>query len=139
MPGSISDSAQKTAWYFGCIDSYGHWLFNDRGKKIYRDEETQIPDAWKRLMDGGLLRNGKITAVDGKVFWTCAKDKWLAFYWWDKSVDHRPGSNSGFYVHGFEYTERIDALAFACGRFPQVVYRQKYLLVLADVTWPHSS
>ncbi|CAM6006561.1 unnamed protein product [Sphagnum balticum] len=68
----------------------------------------------------------------GKVYWTCGgKDAfWYAFYWWDRSVDSRPGSNSGFYVRGFDWKKPQEAFDFACEQFPHIVARQKFPLDL---------
>lgn len=96
-------------------------------------------------MDGGLLNNGKRSDVyDGKVFWTCGgrdlkTDLWFAFYWWDRSIDRRGASNSGFYVHGFPWPEAEAAFAFACSQWPQVITRQRQPLVLQGspyMAWP---
>ena len=84
-------------------------------------------------MDTGLLKNGKRPdMIDGKVFWTCggAKAFWYAFYWWDRSIDSRHGSNSGFYVLGFGWPETSAAFAYACSQFPHIVARQKAALEL---------
>lgn len=65
------------------------------------------------------------------MFWTCGgKPLWLAFFWWDRSIDKRGASNSGFYVRGFEHTDRQAALDYAGTVFPDVVSRQKHPLVL---------
>ena len=121
------------ALYFGCMDHAGHYLHDQRGCVIW-DRPDGCP--WDMpLMDGGLLRNGgRKDVVDGRVFWTCGgpsiNDIWLAFYWWDRSVDKRGACNSGFYVHGFKHTEPDAAFAFACHQFPKVVERQQFPLVI---------
>lgn len=68
----------------------------------------------------------------GKVYWTIANGYWLAFVWWDRSVDDRPGSNSGFYVQGFDGAQKQEAFAFALKQFPHVADRQKYPLIIAN-------
>jgi hypothetical protein len=87
-------------------------------------------------MDTGLLKNGKIPdVVSGKVYWTCGGDKsfWYAFYWWDRSVDSRGSSNSGFYVRGFGYPEMQEAFDYACSLFSNVIARQPHPLVLQNI------
>jgi hypothetical protein len=123
----------KVALYFGCWRQAGHFLHDVGGGHIYRiDEVFDLP--WDEgLMDTGLLRNGKVPdAPDGRVYWTCggAKAFWYAFYWWDRSVDHRGACNSGFYVRGFGWPEAQAAFDYACAQFPHVVERQNHPLVL---------
>lgn len=126
----------KTAYYFGCIEIAGHFLHSEGGQTVYRPAK-QVPGLpWVGHMDCGLLENGEHKdRPDGVVHWTCGADRegkrvWHAFYWWDRSVDSRPGSNSGFYVKGFEIEEREEAFEFACKTWPDVVARQKHPLVL---------
>lgn len=125
----------KLALYFGCWRELGHYLrFPGRTVRLSDRDELALP--WSdSLMDGGLLKNGKRPDVyDGKVFWTAggAKAFWYAFYWWDKSIDRRPGSNSGFYVRGFGWPEAQEAFDYACSEFPTVVARQTPALVLQN-------
>lgn len=123
--------AQKLALYFGCRNSIGHYFQSDR-ETLW--ETSLVPGfPWTlHHLDGGLLKNGKRPDVyDGKVFWTCGGDpRWLAFFWWDNSVDRRAGSNSGLYVRGFDFTERQVALDYASTVFPHVIARQHQPLVL---------
>jgi len=122
----------ELALYFGCRDVAGHFLRSER-ETIY--EPSSVPGfPWNEgHLDSGLLKNGKHPDVyDGKVFWTCGGRPllWLAFFWWDNSVDRRGGSNSGFYVRGFDVAGRQAALDYACTIFPKVVARQRQPLVL---------
>lgn len=48
---------------------------------------------------------------------------WTLVGWWDRSVDHRPGSNSLFLVEGVRWAPA--ALAVAGCAFPSVVARQQ--------------
>jgi len=102
----------------------------------YWDEKAFQGFPWSMShMDTGLLRNGKrADKYDGKVFWTCGgkNELWFAFFWWDRSVDSRSGSNSGFYIRGFEFSEKADALEYAIRSFPNVVARQRHPLVLQE-------
>lgn len=123
----------RLALYFGCRDTPGHFLQNTT-QTIYEPSRAGCP--WSLgLMDGGLLNNGRHPDVyDGKVFWTCGGRPvlWLAFVWWDNSVDRRGASNSGFYVRGFEIKERQAALDYAGEQFPRVIARQKFPLALQE-------
>lgn len=131
------DTAGKLALYFGCWDRVGHYLHHQDGKTIY-DPKVQLAGfPWSvGLLDGGLLNNGKRADIcDGKVFWTCGGSTfWYAFFWWDRSVDGRGASNSGFYVRGFGWPEARWAFDYACAAFPKVVARQKQPLALQAPT-----
>jgi hypothetical protein len=91
----------KLALYFG-YGAGGHFLRGNgrRDSLVPKRDYPGFPWTISHL-DTGLLRNGKIPdKPDGRIFWTCvgsdvATDLWYAFYWWDRSGDSRPGSNSG--------------------------------------------
>ena len=123
----------KTALYFGCLDGPGHYLHFAGRRTLAPEDVPGFP--WSiGLLDTGLLKNGKHADIyDGKVFWTCGGSTsfWYAFFWWDRSVDTRGGSNSGFYVRGFGWPEAQDAFNFACEIFPKIISRQKYPLILS--------
>ena len=124
----------KLALYFGYARSGGHFLhFADRRRSL-SDPKRDIPGfPWDiGLLDTGLLNNGKHSDIyDGCVFWTCGGNPlWLAFFWWDRSGDTRPNSNSGFYVRGFNVADLQAAFDYASSIFPSVVTRQKYPLVI---------
>lgn len=121
----------KRAFYFGCLGGLGHFFHDGQRRSTWTEHVPGFPWSMGHL-DGGLLNNGKRRDVyDGKVYWTCGGTPlWLAFYWWDNSVDSRGASNSGFYVQGFGHTEPAEAFAFACGQWPEVVRRQRQPLVL---------
>lgn len=126
---------KRLALYFG-YGSGGHFLRGLRRSSL--DPQTDCPGfPWgPQHLDSGLLVNGNIPdQPDGRVWWTCGyhgsdhdDDLWHAFYWWDRSGDSRPASNSGFYVRGFTLAERPEAFLFACNAWPEVVARQHYPL-----------
>ncbi len=120
------------ALYFGAGRD-GHFLRGPRRSTL--NPQREYPDfPWSlELLDCGLLKNGKVPdRPDGRVHWVCGgrPNLWHAFFWWDRSADHRPGSNSGFYVSGFGPDDKAEAFAFACAACPQVVTRQRHPLVL---------
>jgi hypothetical protein len=156
------------AFYYGCWDGPGHYLHNDQSQTLYsreyktangsplrgpkhRYEIKGLP--WgEEHMDAGLLKNGRRPDIyDGKLYWTCggAGLFWFAFFWWDNSIDTRPGSNSGFYVEmdwcihniipkGEQIPQsalkayRDEALAYACKAFPGVIARQRVKLEVQE-------
>lgn len=127
----------KTALYWGCWGSIGHYLHQPNGRTIYRAKDKIAGFPWSEsLLDGGLLKNGKHRDVDdGKVFWTCGGSPfWYAFFWWDRSIDHRGASNSGLYVRGFGWPEAQAAFDYGCTQFPKVIARQKHPLILQNDT-----
>lgn len=132
----------KQAFYFGCADNNGHFLHDTAGRSTLRPEKFGLP--WSTgLLDGGLLKNsGEPDRVTGRVHSTCGgritmgSEYWWAFYWWDRSGDSRPGSNSGFYVSGFEIggdsvpVNQLAAFSFAMAEWPHIILRQQRALVL---------
>lgn len=128
----------RRALYFGCWDRAGHYLHERGGLTIADRRAAALP--WRdALLDGGLLENaGLPEPPDGRVFWTCGGRAvlWHAFCWWDRSVDHRGKSNSGFYVRGFGLDQPHQAFAYAGSVFPHVVARQKFPLVLQGAASP---
>ena len=126
----------KKAMYFGCWHDVGHYMHEAHGRVRWMHADAPGGFPWRAsLCDGGLLKNrGVADKPDGRVFWTCGGREafWYAFYWWDRSVDTRGGSNSGFYVRGFGWLEEHDAFAYACSQFPRVAWRQKFPLVLQE-------
>ena len=126
---------RKLALFFGCESPryLGHYLHGPIARTISPSDYYRFPWTIENL-DGGLLRNGRVTDVDGKVNWTCGgrPELWFAFYWWDRGGDSRPGSNSGFYVRGFDMGQQSDAFDFACKRWHWVVARQSNPLELVE-------
>lgn len=127
----------RLALYFGFGDG-GHFLRSHRGRHETLDPEKDFPGfPWTiSLLDGGLLKNRKASDhPDGRVHWTCGGRPalWLAFFWWDRSGDKRGASNSGFYVRGFEHTDRAAAFDFACAEWPEVVCRQLHPLRVVEM------
>jgi hypothetical protein len=133
----------KRALYFGCRDANEPGHFLQEGRKTLWQAPPEVA-FWSDVMDGTLLKNGlHADVIDGKVWWTCGgrrrENLWYAFFWWDRSGDRRPGSNSGFYVGGFApevlspKTARENAapaFRFACDFYPEVIARQRQPLVL---------
>jgi hypothetical protein len=130
---TTSTDNSKRALYFGYAPGGGHFL-QCPNKPLSLAPERDVPGfPWNiGLLDCGLLKNGRHDDVyDGRVFWTCGGDPlWLAFVWWDRSGDKRGASNSGFYVQGFQLTDRQAAFDYASSIFPQVIARQTHPLVL---------
>ena len=139
--GGIVD--RKLTLYFGCIRDKGHFLWRLDGRSTLRPKDVVVVFPWTIAhLDGGLLENGKVPDVyNGRVYRTQAKDMdpetkevfgaWHAFYWWDRSLDSRAKSNSGFYVRGFQLDQHQEAFEHAKAQWSEVIERQKHPLVLA--------
>jgi len=126
---------QKRALYFGVLRTTGHYLWLDEHSSTLSPESKVPGFPWEMwLLDGTLLKNREVPDIeDGRVHWTAGGTPlWIAFFWWDNSVDARPRSNSGFYVQGFSHHDRAAAFAYACEQWPSVVARQRFPLVLFE-------
>jgi len=92
-------------------------------------------------MDTGLLENRKVPdRPDGRVHWTVGGGEsrepdvvWHAFFWWDRSGDMRPASNSGFYVRGFGIGDEVEAFEYAMSQWDGIIKRQLFPLVLIGI------
>lgn len=129
---------EKRAFYSGTLRETGHYFWLSEHKCVLYDCDIleAIPNfipAWAKIWDGGLLQNSQTPDIyNGTVIAVPAKGPWIAFAWWDRSIDSRGASNSGFYVSGFEWADRAEAFKFAMEKWPDVVERQKHPLVLVD-------
>ena len=81
------------AFYFGCWDRPGHFLYNHNGKNIGFSNKDLPQDQ----LDGTLCPDD--TRKEGIVKIHYNKG-WTATVFWDYSIDHRSGSNSVFLVEG---------------------------------------
>lgn len=121
----------QLAVYFGTF-GHGHFLHGGLREHTLRPQRDVPGFPWDMAaIDSGLLHTHKIPdRPDGRVWRTTAADMlreplvWHAFVWWDRTVDRRPGSNSGFYVRGFSLDEPVTAYSFACTAWPHVAARR---------------
>jgi hypothetical protein len=126
---------EKLALYFGCVGDSGHFLWDPRDMSSRLRPPRDVQDfPWTMgQLDHDLLDRRGLRRF-GKVAWLVGGRPvaWHAFLWWDRSVDRRPGSNSGFYVRGFEPRREDAAPAFEYAKavWPGVVERQLFPLVL---------
>jgi hypothetical protein len=126
------------------LDAGGHFLWEEVGHYVSTKRMRELivkgfpwgNEKNPHFIDGGLLQNMKVKDYPtGQVYWTTGgRDVtfWLAFVWWDRSGDSRPGSHSGFYVQGFGVGHVEEAFEWACTQWPQVVARQKHPLRLVN-------
>lgn len=116
------------AFYFGCIDRIGHYMFDATGRNTKEADAFTYNNPWGTQVDGGLAPNGP--QVEGLAL-VHQKGGWTALSLWDRSVDGRPGSTSTFLAEGkLTFNEMI---SFAGTTFPQVVRRFSFKIVDAAV------
>jgi hypothetical protein len=108
-----------TAYYFGCIDTPGHFLWTPALRRVFYDA---IPQSWPFGPGGGKLDAGYATGPlpkcgFGPTFEIQSRAKlshikgWTVLAIWDRTVDTRPGSNSNFVAKGELDFAQIAALA----------------------------
>lgn len=119
-------------YFHGCLGS-GHHMFPEPGKPSvnFLYQIKNFPWSGSDL-DGGILEDAGVRDIpDGRVRWLYRRG-WFCFIWWDRSGDGRQGSNSGFYVNGFNENQYVAAYQYACSKFPKVVTRQQKTLILSN-------
>lgn len=127
----------KEPHYFGCVGESGHYPFNAQ----YRSPSIEIYNALQSY-DGGqkgnsILPNGfknSSEQVEGQAGLTYQADldaTVLAF--WDRSIDHRGGSWSGFFLPG-KISDPAAAIEAAKTAFPKIWQRFTFEIKVAFVT-----
>lgn len=110
--------------YFGCHDAgTGHfwWKPGFKDRHLYPRYDREFPAERARLfqkIDGGFAPQPE---VPGHAKITHIED-WTVLAWWDRSVDHRPASNSALIVLGTHHFASMIELLGAY--FPTVAQRQ---------------
>lgn len=136
-----------SAYYYGCWRQLGHylWLRGSGGVPIKASREDRdrllggyphtldrkpglIP--WGYALDGGLLR-GRSRLASGEAV-VEQRDGWTAISFVDRSVDHRPGSNSTFAFERLLSPET--ALESARAAFPPIFERFEFEVQLLAPT-----
>src|SRR5689334_1590601 len=120
------------AYYFECWKDAGHYLFGSKGRTVYHEEKRLLPQALQ-TPDGTLAPARRDPA--GNIREEAAQgvaalhhiDGWTALSFWDRSVDHRGGSNSTFILRGVHSFEEAESLARKA--FPQVWARFTFKVV----------
>jgi len=110
------------ALYYGCVGSPGHFMHRPGGR---RDWDANTP--WGRTPDGTLLAKNE-KQIEGRAV-IHHKDGWTALSFWDRSVDHRGGSNSNFFIADDLTFDQM--LERAKAAFPEVFARFKFDVALA--------
>lgn len=118
-------SKKYPIYYFGCGNRPGHYMhapgMRTGGSLAERRAIGRLvyTNPWGTSIDGGLCLRG-IGEREG-IADLHQKDDWTAVAFWDRSVDHRPGSNSVFLVHGLHDFDQV--MEMARQAFPTVFAR----------------
>ena len=110
-------------FYFGCIGQVGHHLW---------DENLHTVPRWSKSTPWGVELDSSLCPTDeGQVQGQALihhRDSWTALAFWDRSIDHRGGSNSVFVTSGVSYSFD-EMLEMAKEKFPQVLKRYGFPIV----------
>jgi hypothetical protein len=110
----------RDIYYFGAIGDAGHYLWTeDFGHMRGFETMQQLP--WGYRIYAELCPSGEQVEGVARIHHLAG---WTALAFWDRSVDHRPGSNSVFIFRG-ELTFD-DAVARAKEKFPDVWARFRF-------------
>lgn len=124
----------KNAYYFGCIERPGHFLWGENGRHLYGNERLTTECPWgEDEVDGDLTPHrqgckkgpycgcGMMPEGEAVIH---HKDGWTALSFWDRSVDKRGACNSNFFIKGtYDFTTMLNLV---CQRFPSIVARFKF-------------
>jgi hypothetical protein len=106
MPSEIET---LEAYYFGCWDDSGHYWHTSNIKPYLpsRKIDERVPEGLRRgkidsgfcpgVLRGEKYRNQPEEVGDARI---THMDGWTVMAWWDRSIDHRPGSNSAIVAEG---------------------------------------
>lgn len=117
------------AFYYGCWNEVGHFLFKPDGDSI-REFNPCFPKDFPvkpGLLDGAFLGcqwGPQFEAVLSHV------GNWTIISFWDNTVDDRPGSNSNFIFRGKLSFE--EAIKMAKEVFPTIFARFPKEIILKD-------
>lgn len=113
------------AFYFGCVDRRGHFLFEAGGGSRNEAVRYSGNNPWGDKIDGGLCPD-VLTQGHAALH---HRDGYTALAFWDYSLDDRTGSNSVFIAegtHDFVAMKRI-----ASQRFPKIWARFTFPVIPA--------
>lgn len=119
-------------YYFGCIGVIGHYLFDGDCQTVHYGLKHNFP--WE-MIDGRLApavreRNSVRKESPQGHAALHYKNGWTAIAFWDRSIDHRSGCNSNFFIRGIHSWE--DALDIARSQFPDIWKRFDFEVILAE-------
>lgn len=123
-------------YYFGCWRESGHYLWTPNMARPQGCPFGYPEKLNGRYLDCGfcpgiiVYKDGRISdsknVPDGQAA-VVHVDDWTVLSFWDKSVDHRPGSHSTYLIRGTHAFE--NAVIIARERFPHVWARYKFDVV----------
>src|SRR5690349_11829936 len=95
------------AYYFGCLNGPGHYLFDVHGRNAERRVPADFP-CRPTAFDGTFLPPG-LPQIEGRAS-LVHFNGWTVLAFWDRSVDKRGGCNSAFILrnyHDFDEAKRL--------------------------------
>lgn len=113
-------------YYFGCNHGYGHGLITHPQRNGVQYDELPW---WKNEgIDGTLCHQG--IAQEEGIAKLHHKYGWTALAFWDRSIDHRRGSNSVFLAEGtFTFEEMLSKIE---SFFPKILKRFSFSIILKE-------
>lgn len=127
-PNFIEQSPQLPVgecWYFGCWGGEGHFLRTVKKRYISNQHIPDLPFHYAKL-DGGFLDQSSREQREGFARFLHV-GRFTVISFWDRTVDHRPGSNSAFVIRG-EYSFD-DAIEISKRAFPDIWRRFPFPIV----------
>lgn len=122
----------ETAYYFGCYDLAGHYLYaaqNFKGEPAATRMRYFENQPWGKEVDGGLCPKFK-NQNEGEAL-IHHKDGWTALAFWDRSGNQRLNSNSVFMQKGTH--DFAGMVEFAQKAFPFVWMRFRFQIIDVSV------
>ena len=134
-------------FYFGPWDQAGHYLFSEKGRSVYHEEERgTLP--WHEMGYGGKPTiDGNLQPRGPKPSWHREGPElpqgvaalhhlngWTALSFWDRSVDTRGACNSTYFAEGtFTFEEMVE---MSKTRFSERWNRMKFEVVPMETPCP---
>lgn len=127
-------------YYFGCIDSPGHYLWAEGHKKLwFGDLPDDFPKAWT-FQDSWSSDPKRTYANESKIAPNCcgpqgkaiihSAENWTCLSFPDRSIDDRPNCVSAFMERGILSFDEMIARAWI--KFPQVMSRYGFKIEFVD-------
>lgn len=113
---------EPEVFFWGCLGQPGHFMHSKTG--------TRIQSPWAGYIDTGVLKYRDIKDPDPKIAYAQLKG-WTGIFFWDRSGDHRPGSNSAFIVNSLVSQEEL--LRLARKQWPEIFARKGFPIARVDV------
>ena len=113
-------------YYFGALDDSGHYAYLEGGRRVDPNVWIKVCP-WGFEADGGIQPKGHQREGEAIIV---RKNGWTALTFWDRTMDHRPGSHSTYIADGnFTFAEMVE---LAKARFPARWQAMKFEVRLVE-------